>query len=360
MRILHLSHDLLPDERIEKMAYTGYKLGHGIAIAARSKDDLIFKGIPLKFYTLPFSRYSNIGIPYFWRKLKKSLERILKQFKPDLIHAHNVIAGKLASETGIPFVYDDHEYWSEALKYAGESLDPFTYYKRIVWSRWEHEILNRAVVITTNEAVAREHGKRGAKTYVIPNFLNEEEVNVLQPRRNKNPPLSSVYVGRITGKELAYRNIDGLIKLFNTGDLGSLFIIGERKPLSYPFVYSIGFFPHMEMIKKLTDFHTGLIPWVPHPFHYFCSPNKAFQYAHAGLAVILSKSMEPVVNMLRDNCIVFGSFKELVELLKYYKENINEVIEIGIKTAEYARKMLRWEMYENQLINAYMTALQQR
>jgi glycosyltransferase involved in cell wall biosynthesis len=70
--------------------------------------------------------------------------------------------------------------------------------------------------------------------------------------------------------------------------------------------------------------------------------------------------MEPVVNMLRDNCIVFGSFKELVELLKYYKENINEVIEIGIKTAEYARKMLRWEMYENQLINAYMTALQQR
>jgi glycosyltransferase involved in cell wall biosynthesis len=114
----------------------------------------------------------------------------------------------------------------------------------------------------------------------------------------------------------------------------------------------------MEMIKRLTNFHVGLIPWVPHPFHYFCSPNKAFQYAHAGLALILPKSMEPVANMLRDSCIVFGSFKELVELLKYYKENIAEVIEIGIKTAEYARKMLRWEMCENQLVNAYTSALQ--
>jgi len=115
----------------------------------------------------------------------------------------------------------------------------------------------------------------------------------------------------------------------------------------------------MEMIKKLTEFHVGLIPWVPHPFHYFCSPNKAFHYAHAKLAVILPESMKPVVNILRNNCITFGSFKELVELLKYYKENINEVIEIGIKTAEYAKKMLRWEMHENQLVNAYTSALQQ-
>jgi len=358
MRILHLSHDPLPDERIEKMAYTGYKLGHVIAIATRSKDDLIFKKMHLKFYTLPFSRYSNIGIPYFWRNLKKALEKILKQFKPDLIHAHNVIAGKLASEMGIPFIYDDHEYWSEALKYTGESLDPFTYYKRILWSRWEREILDKAIVITVNEAIAREHCKRGAKTYVIPNFLNEEEVNALQGGGMKNSSLSSVYVGRITGKELAYRNTDGLIKLFSTGHLGSLFIIGERKSFSCPHIYSVGFLPHMEMIKRLTNFHAGLIPWIPHPFHRFCSPNKAFQYAHAGLAVILPKSMEPVINILRDNCIVFNSFKELVELLKYYKENVGEVIEIGIKTAEYARKMLRWEIYEEQLVNAYKSALQ--
>jgi hypothetical protein len=50
----------------------------------------------------------------------------------------------------------------------------------------------------------------------------------LQGGGTKNPSLSSVYVGRITGKELAYRNTDGLVKLFNTGDLGSLFIMGER------------------------------------------------------------------------------------------------------------------------------------
>jgi glycosyltransferase involved in cell wall biosynthesis len=264
----------------------------------------------------------------------------------------------LASETGIPFIYDDHEYWSESLKYTGESLDPFTYYKRIVWSKWEREILDGAVVITVNEAIAKEHAKKGAKTYVIPNFLNEEEINVLREGSTKNPSLSSVYVGRIIGKEWAYRNTDGLIKLFSTGELGSLFIIGEREPFSYPHIHSIGFLPHMEMIKRLTNFHVGLIPWIPHPFHRFCSPNKAFQYAHAGLAVILPKSMEPVISILKDNCIVFNSFKELTEILKYYKENVSEIVEIGIKTAEYARQMLRWEIYEDQLVNAYKSALQ--
>ena len=47
---------------------------------------------------------------------EKSFKKVILDCKPDLIHAHNFVAGKLACESGIPFIYDDHEYWSVSLK----------------------------------------------------------------------------------------------------------------------------------------------------------------------------------------------------------------------------------------------------
>lgn len=112
MKILSISSDPLPDSRVEKAAYTAKKKGHTIFFAGPQIRNFAF---PLKTfektYSTPFKRVANLRLPPYWNQLTKSLEKVISDCKPDLIHAHNIIAGKLACELDTPFVYDDHEYW---------------------------------------------------------------------------------------------------------------------------------------------------------------------------------------------------------------------------------------------------------
>ena len=41
--------------------------------------------------------------------------------KPDIIHAHNIFSAKMVFEFGIPFVYDDYEYWSHHARVVAEA-----------------------------------------------------------------------------------------------------------------------------------------------------------------------------------------------------------------------------------------------
>jgi hypothetical protein len=67
------------------------------------------------------------AVPFYWRPIKKQLEKVLKETRPDVIHAHNIFSAKMVPEFGILFVYDGHEYWPIHVKRQSEISKPTKY-----------------------------------------------------------------------------------------------------------------------------------------------------------------------------------------------------------------------------------------
>jgi hypothetical protein len=107
------------------------------------------------------------------------------------------------------------------------------------------------------------------------------------------------------------------------------------------------------MFKELSDHSIGLMPWKKHWFHRYVSPNKAYEYAHAGLFVMYTSSLEPVKEYLLDNCLTFRDYEEMVSHLDYFKDNLEELYRKRIKSFEFARANLLWENYEKNILYAY-------
>ncbi|MGH9986035.1 MAG: hypothetical protein ACRD8W_19005, partial [Nitrososphaeraceae archaeon] len=111
MRVLHVSHESLPDWRVEKSAITGLKLDYRVSFAGKPGNNT--NGTKFaNIYEIEWNSKARLGIPYYWERVKKQLKKILKQEAPDIVHSHNLYSAKLISELGVPFVFDDHEYWS--------------------------------------------------------------------------------------------------------------------------------------------------------------------------------------------------------------------------------------------------------
>lgn len=354
MRVLHVSHDVLPDIRVEKEAVSLSKIGVELFFAGRFVKSTSFSSkFFVKTYSLPFDRRGNLGLRPWWSRLRRAFARVLEDCRPDFIHAHNLIAAKLALDLEAPFVYDDHEYWSKSCRYR-IGLNPLHFYRWLVWRSWEEEVLRKALaVITVSEEIAEEHRRFNPRTVVLPNLPVKMEVEGLRKPLNGRRRLSSVYVGSLSTPQSPYRDTRGFLELFTGRDLGDLIVVGDESLESKPPIYSLGFLRHDLMMKELTKYHIGIIPWKRHPFHRYCNPNKAYEYAHAGLLVITVEDILPVINALRPYCETFRDYEELASSLRHYRDNLDEVYEKGLKTMEYARKKLIWEVYEKSLLKIY-------
>ena len=354
MRVLHVSHNILPDVRVEKVAISLKKIGvksffAGGGVKGTSFGFSFFE----KTYSLPFERRANLGFRPWWSRLKKVFMKIIDDCQPDLVHAHNVIAAKLVLDLEIPFIYDDHEYWSKKCRYR-IGFNPMHFYRWLVWRNWEEEVLRKALaVVTVSEEIAEEHRRLNPRTVVLPNMPMMMEVEGLKKIVDEKRRLSSVYVGSLSTPQSPHRDARGFLELFRREDLGDLVVVGDENLESKPPVYSLGFLRHDIMMRELTKYHIGLIPWKRHPFHRYCNPNKAYEYAHAGLLVLTIDDIFPVVNALKPYCETFGDYGELATLLKYYRDSPEEAYEKGLKTMEYARKKLTWENYEKNLLKIY-------
>jgi len=357
MRILHLSHNGLPDMRVERAAQTAKKDGHTMCF---SGPFIKGTGFPIrsfhKFYELPFNKFANAKIPSYWGTLKRKLSRILDQYRPDLIHAHNIVAAKLASEFSISFIYDDHEYWSKRFKAQARIGKPNKMYIRWLWTRWEKEVLRKApATITVSRTVAEEHKRLCKHVYVAPNFPSRIESESLKMNFRKDN-LSSVYVGTDCSRPSSspYRNVEGLLQIFHDNDVGTLTVLGDPTLCSSRNIKSLGFLPHQTMMQELTKHHIGLLPWKKHWFHKYSNPNKPYEYTHAGLLVLTVSDFPCVTRHLEENCIVFDNYQELRELLLFYADDLDEINELRVKIRKFALENLTWEKRcESEILNAY-------
>jgi hypothetical protein len=388
LRILHLSHDGLPDWRVEKSALSASIRGHQVAFGGTKPINDI-TNLFSKVYEIDWAEGAKFGISFYLHYVKKQIGKVIRDARPDIVHAHNIFSAKIISEFGIPFVYDDHEYTSAFAKALAESVKINDVYYRTtltsgsptlinktkklvrrlawnhlfkyravnLWSKWEKEILSSTCpAIVTTDTVARELRNRRHnfdKLFVVPNFPMKVECKLEKPYFHTR--LSSVYAGiepfNSTGIH-AHRNLDGLPDVFMNHEIGDLNMIGVNGESSAK-IKCLGFLPRQSMYTEMMKHSIGLMAWRKHWYHQYNSTNKAYEYAHAGLYVMCTSSFGPIIESFNGNCAVFEDYNDLALQLRYYRDNLEELYKKRLKSFEFARNNLVWERYEDNIFRAY-------
>jgi glycosyltransferase involved in cell wall biosynthesis len=376
LKVLHISDSGLPDWRIEKSAITAKKEGYDVFFAGEQNNHKYKNFIFNKIYQIHWNFRAKYKFPFFYQILKKKINNVIQEIRPDVIHAHNIFPAKIASESDIPFVFDDHEYSSmhgkviyESFKIR-QSLDKskknkirwiarksLKRYMSNLWTEWEKEIVSKYPTITVSEKIAEELKKysNGNKIFIVPNVPMKNEIsNLASP--DYHTELSSVYMGSDGLATFPYpnRDISGLVEIFNNNEIGSLDIIGwNDKKNENSKIRFHGYVSRDNIFKLLTKSSIGLVPWKKHWSHYYVNPNKTYEYVHAGLLVMCTSDLTTISSILKGNCILFDDYNDLVQKLKYFSNNIEELNKLRIKSFNFAKENLIWEKYDHNIINVY-------
>ena len=378
MRILHLSHESLPDWRIEKAAISALNNSHEVAFAGKYPKNYNNETFS-KIYSLVWTAKARFGIPFYWRSVKKQLGKIILEARPDIVHAHNIFSAKMISEFGLPFIYDDHEYWpiqARLLKEIGnlpalekkEAIQSvFDLPKRIrrnfinnraiqLWTKWESEVVCSHPTITVSSKIAEEMKTivgNTEKIFIVPNYpLRAEVGGITTPL--PHPRLSCTYAGGDAHNKEKYPHLnrEGLPELFSNHDIGNLTIIGSEAPSSENVRY-VGYLKRDSMYEEMSKHSIGLIPFKKHWSHAYLNPNKAYEYAHAGLYVMCTISLTTIRETLKDNCSTFEDYETLLPQLEYFKSNPDILYNKRVRIFEFAQANLIWEKKEQDIIRAY-------
>ena len=375
MRILHLSDDGLPDWRVEKSAQSAKKKGYEVFFAGRL-NSIAQSTVFSETYPIQWTAAAMIGIPYYYHRVKKQIEKLVKEVRPDIVHSHNIGSAKISHHLGLPMVFDDHEYFrmlslvnaenikfqngvqlTSGLKRTIQSMKLSFISRQSIsnWTKWEKVLVSSVPTITVSEQIAQELAMDrdgGKEIFVVPNFPMEAEAGEFsEPKSHKY--LSCVYAGGDSKhKQVTNRDISGLTNLFVDNDIGNLTIIGWEAESSEKFK-ATGFLERDKMFGEMSQNSTGLIPWKKHWSHPFLNPNKAYEYAHAGLFVMLTSDLTSVISTLGDNCLTFEDYDDLVSKLEYFKTNMDDLYEKRLKIFNFARTKLVWEKHDKKILDAY-------
>ena len=378
MKILHLSHESLPDWRIEKAAISALNNSHEVAFAGIYPKDYNNDTFS-EIFSMVWTAKARFGIPFYWRSVKKQLAKIIREARPDIVHAHNLFSAKMISEFDIPFVYDDHEYWpiqARLLKEIGnlpasektEAVQSvFDLPKRIrrnfitnyavkLWTKWESEVVSSHPTITVSSKIAEEMkttaGNTG-KIFVVPNYPLRAEVGIFT-KPLPHPRLSCTYAGGDAHNKEKYPHLnrEGLPELFGNHDIGDLTIIGSEGHSSENVRY-VGYLKRDSMYMEMSNHSIGLVPFKQHWSHAYLNPNKAYEYAHAGLYVMCTSSLTTIRESLKDNCSTFEDYETLVPQLEYFKGNPDVLYNKRLRIFEFAQANLIWEKNEQDIFRAY-------
>ena len=118
LKVLHLSDMPHPNWSIEKSALTDSNLGREVYFGG-FRSQCTWK-IFSKLFQIERTPRARRVVPFYWHSIQKQLEIVLKETRPDVMYTHNIFSAKIVSEFGIPFVYDDYEYWPIYFKRQSE------------------------------------------------------------------------------------------------------------------------------------------------------------------------------------------------------------------------------------------------
>jgi glycosyltransferase involved in cell wall biosynthesis len=332
MIILHLSHSSLPDRRVQRSANTANKKGHSCYFAGKNpRPNRIDKSLFKEFYHIPWYSLVKLHPPILWNKLKMIVEEVLSEVQPDIIHAHDVFAGKMCLDLDFPFIYDSHEYWNPVipLKYNNSLVYDIkkwvsNNYAKELWGKWQIQIVKQAPTVTVSPSIVEELSQYSENVFLLPNFPSISETLDVD-YREKESELSCVYIGNDLTRKSRHRDINAIASIFREFEDIKLNVVGDRMLKSSKNIISKGYMNYSNLLNELTRHHLGLIPWNPHPYHKYCLPNKVADYSHAGLKVLASNSLTSVHEMLKEHSISFNNLQEFKDILRTLRESKKEL-----------------------------------
>jgi hypothetical protein len=268
------------------------------------------------------------------------LKRVFREFRCDLVHAHNLECAFYAFQAGLPVVFDDWEFHWVYYRYAREvsfnrlSL-PLRIYRNAVAKPAVRRMFEAVPFIVTNSTVAEEYKQLGAETVgVVPNvplrFERDYAFAVDVPKRKK---ISSCYIGRLTqDSHTILRNTSGLVDLWRSHRLGDLYAFEGKN-----------YCKHLDVLRSLRSFHFNLLYWKPIEVHKYYLQNKAFLASVVGVPTIITSSLSATIDLLGEYALVVDQLEEIPNIIKNY----------DFSRKYSLRKEHLWEFYESAIEKAY-------
>jgi len=300
----------------------------------------------------------------------------LIKYKPILIHAHEysgLLTTFLVSKIlRVPLIYDSHELWA----YAEHRIK-----NRIVLaflSRLEEVIANWCnAVITVSDSIAEDLKKRFQHENVItirniPSYIRKEQHSENFLRKHlgisDDKPIF-IYQGVISVRRGVNLIIDALLTIESPefycvflGD-GDYLAEAKQKVLNEnlsDFVFFLGAVAQDELDKYASGADVGVHPIVNSCLnHYFCLPNKVFEYIHLGLALLVSDQLELsklVVKVGNGICFEDNNSQDLAQKMVELSSSHEDIKNFKQKS-RFVQEELSWSRESVKLLELYSNLL---
>lgn len=312
--IVTVINDLTTDQRVARICRSLQDQGCEVFLLGRClKKSPSLPDRPYRMHRmkLPFEEgplfYASYSVAELFR---------LFQEKADLIWVNDLDtlgAAFIASRwKGIPLVYDSHELFTEVPELQGKRI------KKAIWEWIERRTVPRLpFMITVNPSIAEKYRKRyGIPVHVLPNHPSREHLPDVRNASREELGLpndrsililqgSGINVGR-GGEELveAMGQLDDnyLLLFIGRGDvIEDLKRRTQEKGLEERIRF-LDAMPYERMMTYTQNADLGLTLDKPVSENYrLSSPNKLFDYIHAGTAVLASQGLPEVERIVEEH-----------------------------------------------------------
>lgn len=310
-----------------------------------------------------------------WYKVKpiqllKYLEFVARAIplarKADIVHCNDLnalpvgVIIKSFFNRSVKVVYDAHEYETEVQGLHG-------LWKKIVKIAERVLIKKADAVITVSDAIANKYMNDYGidKPHLVLNCPHAEVVANQDVFRNRfNIPLD-VDIFLYQGGLSYGRGIEIIIEAFsgNRFDNESVVVFMGNGPMvdlvrsaaeSHPRIFQLDSVPHNELLSYTSSADFGILFYENTCLnHYYCSPNKLFEYLMAGLPIIASNLFE-VEQIVKSENIGVVALETTVEgLAEAIQKASSLTSKVFSEDVSISRKKYCWAEQENVLLSLY-------
>ena len=388
-----------PDIRVEKEARALIRAGHEIYLLSLGKKGMssteYYKGInilrifPSESFLGRILDFISFGMFFDSPYWKKALINIIKQYKIDVIHVHDLpmvkTATTVAKEFNIPVVADLHENYPEGLRFWRRGI---TTWKRILlnlvspvwrWKKLEKSVLHRVDRIITVVDEAKEHyvkdcGVSPEKITVIMNVVdlnkfNNLKINYSLVRKYENNFIIS-YIGGFGPHRGLDTAIKAMPKVLEEIPDAKLLLVGEKSPKGYGMYLrklckdlkienNVEFTGWVDFSLVPTYIALSDVCLVPHHASEHTNttvPHKLFQYMAMGKPVIVTdcKPLKRIVEECKCGVVVSsGDYNKMAEAIVMLYQNKEYARELGKNGRRAVEEKYNWENEARKLCKLY-------
>lgn len=374
-----VTHNKIPDARVEKESIVLRKAGHKVFLATpavkEKKAEKAFDKVFTYSHTFKHNHFFREAV----NEVAQFYEKIILENNIDVVHAHNIftahIASKVVKKHKLKFIFDDHETWSLWLKERAKRavgiknrlVRSFVYLRSI---GIEKKIAKMADYIIVTNVMCIPFFKKlkipESKIIPIENIALQSEIDLgLKSKdlvvdffkKDKRKKIVHVYhrsKGKSTKQSRKDESIDRQFEVFVSAqeklDDWVLVLFGEKDPdLIKRGVVFIDFMPRINYLANIACADVGLNPLIITEKTVISSQNRTFEYAKLGVRIISTKT--PLLQRNFQDMIIWMNPDEPLEKLIDILNNIDQY-PTGKKLQEYSKKF-SWENETSPMIEVY-------